>query len=344
MGKTYRWGIIGTGNIAAKFATCFKVCEDAQLRAVGSRSQESADTFGNRFNVPVRHASYEALATDPDIDVVYVATPHALHLENSIACLRAGKAVLCEKPFTLNTTQSQALINVARETGNFLMEGMWTRFFPVIQQVERWIAEGAIGAPRMVQSSFGFQMDYSDRGRLWDPALGGGSLLDVGIYPITMASIAFKDAPTGIYGAAHIGATGVDEQAAFVLQYDGGRLASLSSAVRTETNWDTYIYGEEGMITIHSPFWQPEKATLRAQGNNAYATAHRGDAPESDRYEETFACPLESLGFEYEIREVMRCLDEGLVECPGMPHARTLEIMGIMDELRNQWGLHYPGE
>jgi dihydrodiol dehydrogenase / D-xylose 1-dehydrogenase (NADP) len=331
MAKTYRWGIIGTGNIAAKFATCLAICENARLHAVASRCLESADTFGNRFKVPVRHASYEALARDPEVDVVYVATPHVYHGEIAIQCLRAGKAVLCEKPFTLNLDEAEEVFSVARETGQFVMEGMWTRFFPAIQQVQKWIVAGAIGEPRMVQASFGFRMDYGDRERLWDPALGGGSLLDVGIYPITIASIAFQDAPASVCGAAHLSDRGVDEQAAFVLKFLGGRLAVLSSAIRTVTNWDAYIYGEHGMIQIHRPFWQPEKVSL----------IPGGDSPEAV---EVFEHPHESLGFEYEIREVMRCLDAGLTECPAMPQRRTLEIMGTMDKLRALWEMRYPGE
>ncbi len=328
MAKTYRWGIIGTGNIATQFATCLQVCDNAVLQSVGSRSQEGADAFGEKFNVTNRHATYEGLINDPEVDVVYVSTPHSLHKENSIACLRAGKPVLCEKPFTLNASDSQDVIDVARETGLFLMEGIWTRFFPVIKQIEAWIAEGAIGEPRMVRADFGFRMDYSERNRLWDPALGGGSLLDVGIYPITLASIAFRDAPESIHGTAYISEQGVDEQAAFVLAYSGGRLATLSSAVRTKTDWDAFIYGETGSIRLHDTFWRPEKATL---------TPAEGD-------EVVFETPSESLGFEYEIREVMRCLDAGLIECPDMPHSRTLEVMGTMDTMRKQWGLHYPGE
>ncbi len=328
MATNYRWGIIGTGNIAAKFATCLAVCEGATLHAVASRSQEGADAFGDRFKIPVRHASYEALANDPDVDVVYISTPHALHMENCMLCLRAGKAVLCEKPFTLNAAESRAVIEVAREMQQFLMEGMWTRFFPVVKQAEAWIAEGVIGEPRMVRADFGFRMDYGDRGRLWDLHLGGGSLLDVGIYPITIASLAFQAAPTDIHGFAHVGEYGVDEQAAFVLGYSGGRLATLSSAIRTKTNWDAYIHGENGTIKIHSPFWQPSKVTL---------IPNEGE-------EQSVEIPLESLGFEYEIREVMACLDQGLLECPAMPHARTVEVMEVMDKLRRQWSLHYPGE
>lgn len=331
MAKTFRWGILGTGNIAAKFATCLGVCDNAILHAVGSRNQESADTFGNRFNVPVRHASYTALANDPDVDVVYVATPHSLHKDNTILCLRAGKAVLCEKPFTLNVQEAEETFAVARETGQFLMEGMWTRFFPAIQHMEQWIAAGAIGEPRMVQASFGFRMDYSDRGRLWDPALGGGSLLDVGVYPITLASIAFQDPPATVCGLAHLSDRGVDEQAAFVLKYLGGRLAVLASAVRTATIRDAFIYGEEGMIQVHAPFWQPDTVTL---------IPAKGSSQPPASFEE----PLESLGFEYEIREVMRCLDAGLAECPAMPHRRTLEIMATMDMLREQWDMKYPEE
>ncbi len=327
MAKTYRWGIIGTGNIATQFATCLKVCDNAVLQAVGSRSQGSADTFGDTFEVPTRHATYDALVNDPDVDIVYVSTPHALHKESSIACLRAGKAVLSEKPFTLNVADSQAVFDVAKETGLFLMEGMWTRFFPVIKQVEDWIAEGAIGPVRMVRADFGYWMDYKKRDWLWDLDLGGGSLMDVGIYSITLASIAFGEAPKSIQGQARIGERGVDEQAAFVLGYDSG-VATLSSAIRSKTDWDAYIYGEDGVIKIHDRFWQPHKATLTPREGN----------------EKTVEIPLESLGFEYEIREVMRCLDEGLTECPTMPHAKTLEIMGIMDTLRQQWGLRYTGE
>lgn len=328
MSKTYRWGILGTGNIAAKFATCLSVCERATLQAVGSRGQESADAFGERFNIPTRHGSYEALANDPEVDVIYVSTPHALHMDNCILCLKAGKAVLCEKPFTLNAAESRAVMEVAQLEQRFLMEGMWTRFFPVVKQAEAWLAEGAIGEARMVRADFGFRSDFSERGRLWDLHLGGGSLLDVGIYPITIASIAFGEAPYNIHGFAHVGEHGVDEQAAFVLAYSGGRLATLSSAVRTKTNWDAYIHGETGTIRIHSPFWQPTKVSL---------------IPDEGE-EITVEVPHESLGFEYEIREVMRCLDEGLLECPDMSHARTLEVMEVMDKLRKQWGLHYPGE
>ena len=328
MAKTYRWGIIGTGNIATQFATCLKVCDNAILQAVGSRSQESADTFGATFNVPTRHATYEGLINDPEVDVVYVSTPHSLHKENSIACLKAGKPVLSEKPFTLNVAESKGVIAVAQETGLFLMEGVWTRFFPAIKQVEQWIAAGKIGNPRMVRADFGFWMDYGDRNRLWDPALGGGSLLDVGIYPITLASIAFGDAPTSIQGMAHISDHGIDEQAAFVLGFSEGRLATLSSAVRAQSDWNAYIYGDEGMIRIHENFWRPDKVTLIPRDGEAT----------------TFEQPLESIGFEHEIREVMRCLDAGLTECPTMPHSRTLEVMGTMDTLRAQWGLKYPGE
>lgn len=328
MAKTYRWGIIGTGNIANQFATCLQVCDNAVLHAVGSRSQESADAFGAKFGVPHCHASYEGLVNDPEVDIVYVSTPHSMHKDNSIACLRAGKPVLSEKPFTLNVAESQAVIAVARDTGLFLMEGMWTRFFPAIKQVEAWLDEGAIGKVRMVRCDFGFWMEYGERNRLWDPALGGGSLLDVGIYPITLASIAFNDAPETIQGAACISEQGIDEQAAFVLGYSGGRLATLSSAVRAQSDWNAYIYGEDGMIRIHENFWRPDTATL---------IPREGEPT-------TFTQPLESIGFEHEIREVMRCLDAGLTECPAMPHHRTLEVMGTMDTLRKQWGLTYPGE
>lgn len=219
-----RWGIIGTGNIASQFARGLALLDDAELVAVGSRTAESAHEFGERFGARTRHASYADLASDPDVDAVYIATPHPLHLENTLLGLEAGKAVLCERPFAINAHQAEVMIATARKRGVFLMEAMWTRFLPHMVRLREIVASGAIGELRMLQADFGFRTSFNPQGRLFDPALGGGALLDVGIYPISLASM-LLGTPTRVTSMAHLGATGVDEQSAIILGYGGGQLA-----------------------------------------------------------------------------------------------------------------------
>ncbi len=234
MYDTIRWGILGTGGIARKFATGLQALDDAALVAVGSRSAETADRFADQFGAPRRHASYAALAADPEVDAIYVATPHSLHQENSLLCLEAGKPVLVEKPFTINAQEARALIDAARARRVFLMEAMWTRYIPLMVEVRRLLAEGAIGEVRMVAADFGYRTRYDPASRAFDPALGGGGLLDVGVYPISLASMIFGNAAR-IASLAHLGETGVDEQSAFLLGYEEGQLAVLYTAVRTTT-------------------------------------------------------------------------------------------------------------
>lgn len=321
-----RWGILGLGNIARQFATGLQALPDAQLVAVGSRTQDKADAFGTQFNAPHRHGSYEALANDPDVDAVYIASPHSAHEEDALLCLNAGKAVLCEKPFTINAAQAERVIAKAREKNLFLMEAMWTRFFPLMYRLREMLAKGVIGEPRMLQADFGFRAGVDPKSRLFNPALGGGGLLDVGVYPISLASMLFGT-PALVVGLAHIGETGVDEQAGMVLQYEGGRLAVLSTAARVNTPQDAHILGSEGNIKIPSPWWKPATMTISAGGKS-----------------EDVALPYESNGYQFEAQEVARCLREGRTESDIMPLDETLEIMRTMDSLRAQWGLKYPME
>ncbi len=298
------------------------------IAAVGSRTQGSADAFGDEFKVPRRHPSYRELAEDPEVDLIYVATPHGLHKENTILCLRAGKGVLCEKPFTINRRDAEEVIAVAEKQQVFLMEAMWTRFIPAVRQAMRWIEEGAIGDVRMVHAHFGFRWDAPEGAALFDPAMGGGSLLDVGIYPITLAHMAFGGAPTRIQGLPTLGRNGVDEQAAMALGFENGGLAVLSSAIMTEMPTDAYIMGTEGMIRLHADFWNASKVSIR-----------RGeDEPEVHTF------PLLCNGYEYEAQEAQECFRAGKLQSEIMPHAATLDVLGIMDELRAQWGLKYPME
>lgn len=322
-----RWGIVGTGNIAQQFARGLALLPDAQLVAVGSRSQAAADAFAQSFGGPRAYPSYEALAQDPEVQAVYVATPHPLHHANTLMCLRAGKHVLCEKPFTLNAGQLAELIAEARARRLFLMEAMWTRFLPALVQVRLLLEAGAIGEARAVTADFGFRAPFDPSSRLFDPALGGGALLDVGIYPISFASMVLG-APQQISALAHLGETGVDEQAAVTLGHSGGRLALLFAATRTESQREAFVLGTGGQIKVHSPWYVPSRVTLSRP----------------DRGDEEFELPISGNGYQYEAAEVARCLREGRLESPVMPLDESLTIMQTLDAIRAQWGLRYPGE
>jgi dihydrodiol dehydrogenase / D-xylose 1-dehydrogenase (NADP) len=321
------WGILGTGNIAKQFATALNAMDDARIVAVGSRFQESADRFAEQFGIEKRHASYEALANDPNVEIVYVATPHGLHKDNSILCMRGGKGVLCEKPFALNRGEVEEMIAVAEEEQVFLMEAMWTRFIPAVQQAIQWIADGEIGDVRMVQASFGFRWDAPEGAALFDPALGGGSLLDVGIYPITIAHLAYGGAPDVMKSIPYLGRNGVDEQMGVMFGYEGGGLAMLSSAIMTDTPYEAYIMGSKGMITLHDSFWNASRVSIR-RGNDAVAP-------------KMLEFPLECNGYEYEAREAGQCLRAGKLESAGMSHAISREVISLLDDLRGEWGLKY---
>jgi len=328
MTKRIRWGILSTGDIAGAFAKDLKLLPDADLVAVGSRTRERAEDFGQEHGIPHRHGSYEALAQDPDVDVSYVATPHTFHAENTILCLNSGKAVLCEKAFALNARQAKEMVELAREKELFLMEAMVTRHFPVIKQVRQWVEEGRIGEVRMVQATRCANGVYPPEGRHMNLNLGGGSLLDVGIYVLSFCSMFFGEPPIRTQGSAHFEDCGADGQGSVVLQYPNGGLGALSFALTTKGEDTGHVYGSQGRIHVHPPVWAPTKATLIIPGEE----------------DETFEIPKEGNGLNYEAVEVMRCLREGEAESPIMPLDETLNLMRIMDELRRDWGLVYPGE
>ncbi|MCE2412618.1 Gfo/Idh/MocA family oxidoreductase [Candidatus Poribacteria bacterium] len=325
-GKT-RWGILGPGTISQKLATALKAIPDTEITAVGSRDLQRANAFGNKFRIPHRHGNYADLAHNPEVDVIYVATPHPFHKECAMFCLEAGKAVLCEKPLTVDAKQAEELIVCARQNNQFLMEAMWTRFLPVIVKVQEWLAEGAIGEPRLLTADKASRQTLSTEileGRLFNPELGGGGLLDVGVYTIALASMVFG-APAQIRSLAHIGETDVDEQASILLGYDAGQIANLFCAIRTETPSEARITGTKG--SIHIPeFWQATSATLTRTGRDP---VH-------------IEIPFKSNGFENQAMEVINCLREGKLESDVMPLDESLSIMRTMDTIRSQWGLKYP--
>jgi len=326
MADKIRWGIIGPGSIANRLADGVRALDDAEVLGVASRDLARANAFADKWSIERRYAGYEAMVADPDIDIVYVATPHPFHAPHSILALEAGKAVMCEKPFTVNAAEARRVVAAARAKGVFLMEGMWSRFFPVMARIRERIAEGVIGDVLLVQADFGFRAGFNAESRLFDPALGGGGLLDVGVYPISLASMILGRADR-VTGLAVLGQTGVDESAVISLGYPGGGLASLSTGVRVNTPQAAMIIGTEGRIEIPSPWWVPERALVQAGGTT----------------EELTEAKLAS-GFEYEAAEAGRCVRAGLGESPVLPLDETVAIMETMDTLRAQWGVRYPME
>ncbi len=323
-----RWGILGTGMIAHKFAEGLRVLPDAVLTAVGSRSQAAANRFGDAFDVPHRHATYQDLASDPEVDVIYVSSPHPMHKEDTLLCLEAGKAVLCEKPFTMNSQESEAVIRAARERGLFLMEAMWTRYLPAVVRARQLLAEGVIGEVRMVQADFGFRAEVDPKHRLLNPDLGGGALLDVGIYTVSLASMVFGQQPAEINSQVYLGSTGVDELSGTIFRYPAGQIAVLSSSLQINTPHDAVIIGTKGSIRIHPSFWCTDGMTLTLDGQP----------------EQVMNLPRVSNGYNYEAAEVMACLRAGKRESEVMPLDETLAIMQTLDRIRALWGLKYPTE
>lgn len=326
--KTIRWGIIGAGRISSTFATALTSMEHTKLAAVASRDIVRAEEFAGRFHVDKAYGSYEELAADPEIDVIYIGTPHSEHKANAALCIKNSKAVLCEKPFTLNVSESEYLVKLAREYGVFLMEAMWTKFLPVTRRVKQWLLENRIGEVKHMRISFGYYSEFDPESRLFNPNIAGGALLDVGIYPISYVVHMLQRLPDLVISSAVIGRSGVDEQNVIILKYDNGILADLSSAVSADTGSEAVIIGAKGKIVIPK-FWAAEEASLYDAENNLM-----------EEYKKPFAVN----GYVYEAEEVNECIREGRLESELLPLKDTLDIMKLMDEIRGQWGLTYPQE
>jgi len=326
--KSIGWGILGAGRISRQFATALSTIHGARLAAVGARSLESARRFANDFQIANAHGSYEELVRDSSVDVVYIGTLHPSHAENSILALKAGKAVLCEKPFAMNANEALEVVQTARARGLFLMEAMWTRFFPLMRALKDILGSGAIGDPRMLTADFGYRAEHGAEPRAFQPSLGGGALLDVGVYPISLSSFLFGP-PLRTTSLANLGKTGVDEETVVALSHDGDRLSLLSTAIRLDTPHEARILGTNGMVLIHAPWWKPSLMTIRHSNSEKH---------------ETLEFPFSGNGYQFEAAEVMQCLNSGLIESPLMPLDESLSIMRTMDSIRADWGLRYPSE
>lgn len=329
MAEIMNWGVLGTGKITNRFAQALNNIPDrARLLAVGSRNQDTADAFGDKYNIPRRYTSYEEVAEDPEIDIVYIGTPGVYHLRDASMALNHGKHVLCEKAFTINAKEAKQMIDLAREKDLFLMEAMWTRFFPIHVRIRKLLAEGAIGTVNGITINFLAKPPYDPTNRWYDLNLGGSVLLDTASYSISWASSLFGE-PVAVTGLASFGETGVDEQTALVLRYAGNQLVSLMSSQISYDDKDAVLFGSTGKIVVHSPWYKPTEMTLYQDGKEP----------------ELISLPLDGYnGYEFEAMEVMECIKAGKTESEIMPLDETLSIMQTMDTVREQWGHKFPFE
>jgi predicted dehydrogenase len=322
-----RWGILSTGNIAAKFVEDLRLLPDAEVLAVGSRSETSAKGFADVHRIPRAYGSWQALADDPDVDVIYVATPHSAHREATLICLEAGRATLTEKPMALHVPETEAMVEAARSRGVFLMEAMWTRCFPAIHRVAGLVADGAIGRVTAVHADFGVSGPFEASHRMRNPELGGGALLDLGVYPVTFAHL-LLGAPDEIAAWASLTPEGVDATTGMIFGYASGALAALTCTFEGQTGTRASVTGTEGRIEMRPPFFMP----------NGYTLYRNGAQPE------VVDLPVPGYGYHYEAAEVHRCLRAGLTESSVVPLSETLSVMRTLDEVRSKIGVHYPGE
>ncbi|MHC1683326.1 MAG: Gfo/Idh/MocA family protein [Clostridiaceae bacterium] len=316
-----KWGIIGLGNIAKKFAHALKGMEGVTLEAVASRTEESSEAFGKEYDLQLDkcYGSYKEIVKDEAIDVIYIAVPHSFHKEISILCLENGKSVLCEKPVAIDKEEIEEVIKIAKEKNLFFMEAMKTRFLPINLKVKQWIEEGRIGEVQLLQADFGFKVDFNPSHRLYNKELGGGALLDVGIYGVSYSSFIFGNEPISIKGNAYIGTTGVDENISISLRYKEGKLAQLYSSINLETRREANIIGTEGRICVPR-FSNAEYAKIISNGK-----------------EENIHIPFKINGFEYQIQQVTKCIKEGKTQSDLMSWKDSVEIMKIMDYIKNNW-------
>jgi predicted dehydrogenase len=330
MTDVVRWGILGTGKIAKAFATALKETPGAVLAGVGSRTLDSAQAFAGEFGAQFgtrAYGSYEELVHAADVDLVYVGTPHPAHVDNVRMALNAGKGVLCEKPFTMNRHEAEELVQLARAKQLFLMEAMWTRFMPALAEVRRVVASGEIGKVTQVIADLGFKADFGHEHRVFNPVLGGGALLDLGIYPLSIA-VALLGPVETVAAQAEIGPTGVDEQTGFVLRHREGGMSVCSCSLRARLPSELTIAGERGHVRMNSMFHRAQTVTVSRL----------------DGIARTVPTPFLGNGYVHEAIEAQRCWQAGLIESPGMTHDDTLALMGVMDEVRRQIGLHYEAD
>jgi predicted dehydrogenase len=324
--RTIRWGVLATGGIASRFAEDLRLVPDARAVAVASRTPEAAARFAQTHGIDRTYGSWQALAEDPEVDIVYVGTPHVAHHQAAKLMLTHGKAVLCEKPVTINADQAHDLVDTARANNVFFAEALWTRTIPAVLRMMELIKDGAIGEVGMVTADFSRHTDVEPGHRLRDPRLGGGALLDLGVYPIGFAQMVLGD-PAGVQAVAKLSPEGVDQTAGVLLTYPNGATAMATCSLAVDGSTTATVSGTDGRIDLPPGFHNPSELTLHRDGSDQ---------------RETYA--YEGNGLRFQAIEAGRCLREGLIESPLLPLADTLTVMRTMDRARVLIGVTYPDE
>jgi predicted dehydrogenase len=326
MAKKYRWGILAPGKMATKFTNGLKLLENAELYAVASRDIERAKNFANDHGFNKYYGSYEELTGDPEVDIIYIASPHSLHRDQTILCLRNKKAVLCEKAFALNTREVEEMIVEARAQNVFLMEALWPPFQPYYMKARELLETGLLGNIIHLHGYFSFIPPFFPDDRKFNIALGGGSLLDIGIYPVIDA-LSFIGVPDEIKSDAIFGLTGSEESVSAIFKYDNQQTASIYSSYRTMSGIGCDILCEKGNLILSRGRDMNQRVVLNIQGKE----------------QETFVFNPPALGYHWEAEEVMRCLDNGLTESPVVPLSFSHKLIAVLDKIRNNAGIVFPG-
>lgn len=324
--RQFKFAILGAGNIAEKMASTVIHMPQIIPYGIASRDIARSKDFAKKYNFMKAFGSYEEMLQDPEIDLVYVATPHSHHYRHSMMCLQHGKHVLCEKSFTTNAAQAEKLIEFARSKNLVIAEAIWTRYLPMSRTINEIIDSGAIGNIRLLTADLGYIVTHKER--IADPALAGGALLDVGVYPLNFASMVLGDKITKSSSICTFTDTGVDASGNITLCFEGGVIAVLHFSVIAQTNRQGVIYGDKGSIVVEN-INNPELINVFNLDREVVAT---------------YPAPKQITGFEYQVESIINTIEKGLIECPEMPHSEIIRIMKLMDSFRKEWGLVYPPE
>jgi predicted dehydrogenase len=353
MADTIHWGILGTGFAARQFAEGLRSVAGSTLAAVGSRSVAHATQFAREFPGARAYGSYAELVADSNIDIVFIGTPNSRHTQDCLLALRADKPIVCEKPFAINARDALEVIELARQKNLFCMEGVWTRFMPALQAARQLIADETIGQVSLLTAVLGHRIEFDPAHRLYDPALAGGALLDLGVYTISLATFLLGNSATLVASEATIGETGVDEQCALILRFPDACTAMLGATIRAWPSSELTIAGSQGCLRIHAPLYRPEHISVTRNSGEVEAPASRVSGymkkftrrlSTESRPESTNAYAVVGNGANYQAAAAADCLRSGQRESDIMPLADTLKAMELMDAARRQWGLQYPSE
>ena len=324
--KRYKWGILTAGKMSAKFVKALKLPDNAELYAVAARDPERAKKFADEFGFKKYYSAYEELASDPEVDIIYIASPHSHHLEHTMLCLKYRKAVLCEKAFSLNSREVEIMINESRKQGVFLMEALWPPFQPIYRKTRELLQSGAAGNLIHLDARFGFQPPYDPADRKYNMALGGGSLLDIGIYPV-IDLLYFMGVPDDVSAKASFTETGSEHSICMTFGYRDGRMATLYSSFRTAAGIACTLYCEKGNLLFSRGRDMSQRLMVSINGKEG----------------KEYSLLPDGMGYQFEATEVMKCLDEGRIESETVPHSFSLDLMKTLDRIRKSAGIVFPG-